>query len=262
MLLDEIEKAHPDLYNILLQVMDHGKLTDHNGKQIDFRNVILIMTTNAGAADLARESFGFSGGKRTGDDLEAINKMFTPEFRNRLDATVAFGRLPKSVISKVVDKFIMQLETQLGDRNVVIELSDEARNWLTENGYDESMGARPMARVIQQHIKTPLADEVLFGRLKGGGIVRVVVAKDDNGKDKLAFVFPDGPSLPRPDKEVLEAGRKKLKDEPEVRKAKRAKAKSLPKPDTSKGDEPEPPKAGPSGGGAKGGSVPRVPLKS
>ena len=267
LLLDEIEKAHPDLFNILLQVMDHGKLTDHNGKQIDFRNVILIMTTNAGASELAKEAFGFSAAKRTGDDLEAINKMFTPEFRNRLDATVAFGRLPKSVIAKVVDKFVMELETQLGDRNVTIELSDEARSWLIENGYDEAMGARPMARVIQQHIKTPLADEVLFGRLKGGGIVRVVVSKNENGKDELAFVFPDGPALPKPDKEVLEAGRKKLKDEPEVRKAKRRKTKPAAGAARDGSPEegpatPEPPSSGPAGSGPKGGPVPRVPLKS
>ncbi len=175
LLLDEIEKAHPDLYNILLQVMDHGKLTDHNGKQIDFRNVILIMTTNAGAADMAKSAFGFTRNKREGEDKEAINKMFTPEFRNRLDSIVSFGHLPAEVIVKVVDKFIMQLEAQLADRNVTIELTDEARAWLVEHGYDEQMGARPMARVIQQTIKTPLADEVLFGRLKNGGTVRVMV---------------------------------------------------------------------------------------
>ena len=176
LLLDEIEKAHPDLYNILLQVMDHGKLTDHNGKQINFRNVILIMTTNAGAADMAKAAFGFTRTKREGEDIEAINRMFAPEFRNRLDAVVPFGRLPTEVIAKVVDKFVMQLEAQLADRHVTIELSDEARDWLVERGYDEAMGARPMARVIQTHIKTPLADEVLFGRLKHGGTVRVVVS--------------------------------------------------------------------------------------
>ncbi len=179
LLLDEIEKAHPDLYNILLQVMDHGKLTDHNGKQVDFRNVILIMTTNAGAADMQRASFGFTRGKREGEDVEAINRMFAPEFRNRLDAVVTFGHLPHDVIIKVVDKFIMQLEAQLADRNVTIELADEARDWLVEHGYDEQMGARPMARVIQQTIKTPLADEVLFGRLKNGGAVRVVVIEEE-----------------------------------------------------------------------------------
>jgi ATP-dependent Clp protease ATP-binding subunit ClpA len=218
LLLDEIEKAHPDLYNILLQVMDHGKLTDHNGKQISFRNVILVMTTNAGASDMAKPAFGFTRTKREGDDVEAINRLFAPEFRNRLDAIVPFAHLPTEVIARVVDKFIMQLEGQLADRNVTIELSDEARGWLMERGYDQAMGARPMARVIQTHIKTPLADEVLFGRLKNGGTVRVVTA--GSGPDsKLVFVFPDGPVLPRPDKEIVEAGRKKAKAkaEPEVR---------------------------------------------
>ncbi|MCW6510550.1 ATP-dependent Clp protease ATP-binding subunit ClpA [Lichenifustis flavocetrariae] len=209
LLLDEIEKAHPDLYNILLQVMDHGKLSDQHGKQVDFRNVILIMTTNAGAADMARATIGFTRARREGDDVEAINRMFTPEFRNRLDAVVPFGHLPASVIGKVVDKFILQLEAQLADRNVTIELTDEARRWLVENGYDEAMGARPMARVIQTHIKTPLADEVLFGRLKNGGTVRVVVATDEQGTKKLSFVFPDGPVLPRPERDILEAGKKR-----------------------------------------------------
>jgi ATP-dependent Clp protease ATP-binding subunit ClpA len=216
LLLDEIEKAHPDLYNILLQVMDHGKLTDHNGKQISFRNVILVMTTNAGAADMARASFGFTQNKRSGEDVEAINRMFAPEFRNRLDAIVPFSHLPTEVIAKVVDKFIMQLDAQLADRNVAIELSDQARGWLIEHGYDENMGARPMARVIQTHIKTALADEVLFGRLKHGGTVRVVVA-GEGAEAKLSFVFPDGPVLPRPDKEIVEARRKKVRPEPEVR---------------------------------------------
>ena len=224
LLLDEIEKAHPDLFNILLQVMDHGKLTDHSGKQIDFRNVILIMTTNAGAADMAREAFGFHRKKREGEDVEAINKLFTPEFRNRLDAVVPFSRLPVEVISRVVDKFILQLEAQLADRNVTIELSDEARAWLVKNGYDEAMGARPMARVIQKEIKTPLADEVLFGRLKNGGIVRVVVTGDEAGvKKKLGFVYPEGPAQPRLERDLLVAGRKRATDEPEVRKTKQRK---------------------------------------
>ena len=220
LLLDEIEKAHPELYNILLQVMDHGKLTDHNGKQIDFRNVILIMTTNAGAADMARSSFGFTQNKRVGEDAEAIRKMFTPEFRNRLDAVVSFGHLPPEVIAKVVDKFILQLEAQLADRNVTIELTDEARRWLVENGYDEQMGARPMARVIQTAIKTPLADEVLFGRLKNGGTVRVMVTTSDDGERKLGFVYPEGPVLPRPERDIVEAGKKRVRSEPEVRRAK------------------------------------------
>ena len=207
LLLDEIEKAHPDLFNILLQVMDHGKLTDHSGKQIDFRNVILIMTTNAGAADMARAAFGFHRSVREGDDTEAINRLFTPEFRNRLDAIVPFSRLPQDVISRVVDKFILQLEAQLADRNVSIELSEEARAWLVSNGYDEAMGARPMARVIQTQIKTPLADEVLFGRLKNGGIVRVVVTADDNAVKKLSFVYPEGPAQPQMERDLIVAGR-------------------------------------------------------
>ena len=194
LLLDEIEKAHPDLFNILLQVMDHGKLTDHSGKAIDFRNVILIMTTNAGAQDLARAAFGFHKSTREGDDREAIDRLFAPEFRNRLDAIVPFARLPETVIARVVDKFILQLEAQLADRNVTIELTDEARSWLVSNGYDESMGARPMARVIQTQIKTPLADEVLFGRLKNGGVVKVVVKADETGEKKLGFVYPEGPA--------------------------------------------------------------------
>jgi ATP-dependent Clp protease ATP-binding subunit ClpA len=211
LLLDEIEKAHPDLFNILLQVMDHGKLTDHSGKQIDFRNVILIMTTNAGASELEKAAFGFHKSKREGDDTEAINRLFTPEFRNRLDAVVPFGRLPKEVIARVVDKFILQLEAQLADRNVTIELADEARAWLVANGYDEAMGARPMARVIQSQIKTPLADEVLFGRLKSGGVVRVVVIADDKGAKKLGFVYPDGPAQPRLERELVVANRERGK---------------------------------------------------
>jgi ATP-dependent Clp protease ATP-binding subunit ClpA len=213
LLLDEIEKAHPDLYNILLQVMDHGKLTDHNGKTIDFRNVILIMTTNAGAQDLARTPIGFTRTRADLDDSEAINRLFAPEFRNRLDAIVPFGHLPVDVIKRVVDKFVMQLEAQLADRNVTIELTDEARGWLVEHGYDEAMGARPMSRVIHQHIKTPLADEVLFGRLKNGGAVRVVVVGDEKGEKKLGFVFPEGPVLPRPERDIIEAGKKRASAE-------------------------------------------------
>jgi ATP-dependent Clp protease ATP-binding subunit ClpA len=205
LLLDEIEKAHPDLFNILLQIMDHGKLTDHSGKQIDFRNVILIMTTNAGARDLAGAAFGFHKSKREGDDTEAIDRLFAPEFRNRLDAIVPFARLPEGVIARVVDKFILQLEAQLADRNVTIELTDEAREWLVKNGYDESMGARPMARVIQAQIKTPLADEVLFGRLKGGGVVKVVVTADEKGTKKLSFVYPEGPAQPRLERDLIVA---------------------------------------------------------
>ncbi len=202
-LLDEIEKAHPDLYNVLLQIMDHGRLTDHNGKQVNFRNVILIMTTNAGAADLARQAFGFTRNKREGDDHEAINRQFAPEFRNRLDAIVSFAHLNADVIGMVVEKFVLQLEAQLADRDVTIELSEPAKAWLIEHGYDEQMGARPMARVIQEHIKKPLADEVLFGTLKGGGHVRVVLVKDEasaDGKDKIGFEFVEGPVTPKPEK--------------------------------------------------------------
>jgi ATP-dependent Clp protease ATP-binding subunit ClpA len=237
LLLDEIEKAHPDLYNILLQVMDHGKLTDHSGKPIDFRNVILIMTTNAGASDMQRAAYGFTRSKREGEDLEAINRMFAPEFRNRLDAVVTFKHLPAEVIVKVVDKFIMQLEAQLADRNVTIELADEARNWLVEHGYDEQMGARPMARVIQQAIKTPLADEVLFGRLKGGGTVRVVVTADDDGIKKLGFVFPEGPVLPRPERDIVEASKKRVRAEPEVRRARSLRHRGEDGGDEDKGDD-------------------------
>ena len=255
LLLDEIEKAHPDLYNILLQVMDHGKLTDHNGKQIDFRNVILIMTTNAGAADMARAAFGFTRNKREGEDLDAINKMFTPEFRNRLDAIVTFGHLPVSVISKVVDKFVLQLEAQLADRNVTIELTDEARNWLVEHGYDEAMGARPMARVIQKEIKTPLADEVLFGKLKNGGAVKIVVVTDDKGIKTLGFVYPEGPVLPRPERDIVEAGRKR-----KARSDAAAEAGADDAPDAP--DEDDGPEAEGDAGPGGSGSVPKVPLKT
>jgi len=188
LLLDEIEKAHPDLFNILLQVMDHGKLTDHNGKIVDFRNVILIMTTNAGAQDLAKPAIGFERTTREGDDQDAIKKLFTPEFRNRLDATIAFRGLGPEVVRRVVDKFVMQLEEQLADRAVTIELSDEARDWLAERGYDETFGARPLGRVIQEHVKKPLAEELLFGKLTAGGQVRIEVEDD-----KLSFSFAKNP---------------------------------------------------------------------
>jgi len=172
-LLDEIEKAHPDVYNILLQVMDNGMLTDAVGKKVDFRNTILIMTTNAGAADNARASIGFGRGKVEGEDDKAIQRLFAPEFRNRLDAIVAFKALDSETIRSVVSKFVMQLEAQLGDRNITLELSDEAADWLAKNGFDELYGARPLARVIQEHIKKPLADDILFGRLTRGGHVKV-----------------------------------------------------------------------------------------
>ena len=185
LLLDEIEKAHPDLFNVLLQVMDYGKLTDHNGKSVDFRNVILIMTTNAGAAELAKPAIGFESGDRTGDDEEAIKRMFTPEFRNRLDAVIPFKNLPPKVMARVVDKFIMQLEDQLAERGVEIELSDAAKAWLAGRGYDPAFGARPLARVIQEEIKKPLADELLFGKLSDRGRVAVDVKSNE-----LIFSFP------------------------------------------------------------------------
>ncbi len=182
LLLDEIEKAHPDIYNILLQVMDYGKLTDNNGKVVDFRNVILIMTTNAGAAEQARAPIGFEREVRVDEDKEAITKMFTPEFRNRLDAIVGFKPLKADTVVRVVDKFIAQLEAQLTEKNVALQLSEEARSWLAKKGYDPAMGARPLARVIQEHVKRPLAEELLFGELVDGGTVHIKV-KDD----KIAF---------------------------------------------------------------------------
>ena len=193
LLLDEIEKAHPDLFNILLQVMDHGKLTDHNGKSIDFRNVVLIMTTNAGAADLVKPAIGFEREGRAGDEMEAIEKMFTPEFRNRLDAVIQFKSLPPEVVAKVVDKFIMELELQLEDRNVTIELNGPAREMLAKKGYDEKFGARPLARVIQEKIKKPLAEELLFGKLAKGGVVLVKVKKN-----KFVFEYPDSKAAKPP----------------------------------------------------------------
>ena len=173
LLLDEIEKAHPDLFNILLQVMDNGRLTDHHGKTVDFRNVILIMTTNAGASDMARETVGFGNLTREGEDGEAVKKMFTPESRNRLDAVVPFGYLPPEVVARVVEKFILELELQLADRDVHIKLDEPAKAWLTERGYDKLYGARPMSRLIQEKIKQPLAEELLFGKLVHGGEVAV-----------------------------------------------------------------------------------------
>ena len=196
LLLDEIEKAHPDLYNILLQVMDHGSLTDASGKKVDFRNVVLIMTTNAGASDAAKDGIGFGRGKRDDEAEEAIKRLFTPEFRNRLDATIQFTALTPEIVANVVDKFIMQLEAQLSDRQVEIELTDAARDWLAVRGYDPAMGARPLGRLIQEHIKKPLADELLFGKLKKGGLVRVDIDLED--KEKLTFFFE--PALPKPGK--------------------------------------------------------------
>jgi ATP-dependent Clp protease ATP-binding subunit ClpA len=193
LLLDEIEKAHPDLFNILLQVMDHGKLTDHNGKVVDFRNVILIMTTNAGAQEMSKAAIGFGRERREGEDQEAINRMFTPEFRNRLDQVIAFGNLPPEVVAQVVDKFVMQLEAQLADRHVAIELSDAARKWLAQKGFDPLYGARPLARVIQENIKKPLAEDILFGKLEKGGTVRIDL---DKSADMLVFEVVESKSKP------------------------------------------------------------------
>jgi ATP-dependent Clp protease ATP-binding subunit ClpA len=192
LLLDEIEKAHPDVYNILLQIMDHGKLTDHNGRQVDFRNVILIMTSNAGATELAKAAIGFGRERRDGEDTAAIERTFTPEFRNRLDAVISFAPLSKDVILQVVEKFVLQLEAQLLDRNVHIELTRPAAEWLADKGYDDKMGARPLGRVIQEHIKKPLAEELLFGKLTKGGLVKVGLK---NGEIDLRIEQPQSPRI-------------------------------------------------------------------
>jgi ATP-dependent Clp protease ATP-binding subunit ClpA len=201
LLLDEIEKAHPDLFNILLQIMDYGKLTDHNGKSVDFRNVILIMTSNAGASEMAKNALGFGREAREGEDTEAVNRMFTPEFRNRLDAIIPFAGLSTDIVGRVVDKFVIQLEEQLSDRGVTISLTDEARAWLATKGYDSKMGARPLARTIQEYVKKPLAEELLFGRLSKGGAVRIEV-KDD----KLVFDYeePKAAVHPAPEPEEVD----------------------------------------------------------
>ena len=258
LLLDEIEKAHPDLFNILLQVMDHGKLTDHNGKSVDFRNVILIMTSNAGASDMAKAPMGFNRTKREGEDTEAINRMFTPEFRNRLDAVIPFAGLSPEVIEKVVEKFVFQLEAQLADRSVTIELTPEAAKWLGEKGYDEKFGARPLARVIQEHIKKPLAEELLFGALKHGGTVTVLVEKDGD-EEKLGFSYIAGdPSLkPAETVEDDEEERDEETDdgeEPQTALVSASPPKALPSP-RGKKDKPS------SGKGGGTGAVPGVPRK-
>ncbi len=186
LLLDEVEKAHPDVFNLLLQVMDHGTLTDNNGRKADFRNVCLVMTTNAGAEDMSRASMGFTHQDHSGDSMSAIKRMFTPEFRNRLDAIVLFKPLEEATIAHVVDKFVIELESQLEEKHVTIEVDEQARKWIARHGFDKQMGARPMARVIQDHIKRPLADALLFGKLVGGGHLKVVVQDD-----KLAFELED-----------------------------------------------------------------------
>jgi ATP-dependent Clp protease ATP-binding subunit ClpA len=252
-LLDEIEKAHPDIYNILLQVMDHGSLTDHNGKKIDFRNVILIMTTNAGASEMAKSAIGFGSSKRSGEDEEALNRLFTPEFRNRLDAIIPFSPLPTTVIHRVVQKFVMQLESQLSERNVTFDLHEDAIAWLAERGYDEKMGARPLGRVIQEHIKKPLANEILFGKLKKGGVVTVTV-----GKDGLVLEsHPEtAPVKPKPEAELKAAKAAKTKTKAAAKTAKAEQAEA----DVLVADEPEKAKseAKPA---RKANTVPKVPKK-
>ena len=185
LLLDEIEKAHPDIFNILLQVMDHGSLTDSNGRKTDFRNVTLIMTTNAGAESISKTSMGFTQSKKMGDEQAEIKRLFTPEFRNRLDATVSFAPLSHDVILKVVDKFLMQLEDQLHEKKVDATFTENLKSYLAKHGFDPSMGARPMSRLIQDTIRKALADELLFGQLTNGGIV--IIDIDENDKVKLIF---------------------------------------------------------------------------
>jgi ATP-dependent Clp protease ATP-binding subunit ClpA len=243
LLLDEIEKAHPDLFNILLQVMDHGKLTDHNGKAIDFRNVILIMTTNAGASDMAKPAMGFNRTKREGEDSEAVTKLFTPEFRNRLDAIVPFSGLSPEIIGKVVEKFIYQLEAQLADRGVSIELTDEATRWLAEKGYDEKFGARPLSRTIQEFIKKPLAEELLFGKLEHGGTVKVLVTGKGESR-ALAFDY-----LPADPAKKRKSSEEEDDDGPQPVLVDAAPKKALPGP-RDKGDKPK-----------SSGTVPSVPRK-
>ncbi|MCB1382416.1 MAG: AAA family ATPase, partial [Notoacmeibacter sp.] len=231
----------------------------HNGKKIDFRNVILIMTTNAGATDLQKAAIGFGSTKREGDDLEAINRMFTPEFRNRLDAIIPFGSLPKPVVHKVVQKFVMQLEAQLSERGVTFDLTPEAIEWLATKGYDERMGARPLGRVIQEHIKKPLAEEVLFGKLKKGGTVRVsVITKDDGSTGlKLDSLAEDAPVKPKKEEpEALPAPLKKAKPAKAAKPA--AKGKPAPK---GSGDEAPAPGPDDKGPQRKRPGIPQVPRK-
>ncbi len=248
LLLDEIEKAHPDLFNILLQVMDNGALTDHNGKKVDFRNVIIVMTTNAGASEAAKAAIGFGSSKRTGDDMEAINRLFAPEFRNRLDAIIPFDGLKPEVVHQVVQKFVIQLEAQLSERGVTFELTPEAVDWIAKKGYDDRMGARPLGRVIQEHIKKPLADEVLFGRLQKGGTVKVSVEKKDGETGETSLKL-----------EAIKDKVVKPKKDPVPKKKKSAKKASAKKaPAKSKVDEKPAPKSPPRKGGT---TVPKVPLK-
>jgi ATP-dependent Clp protease ATP-binding subunit ClpA len=202
LLLDEIEKAHPDIFNILLQVMDHGTLTDNNGRKADFRNIIVVMTTNAGAADLQRRSIGFSDNKQAGDEMQEIKRLFTPEFRNRLDSIISFAALNEDIILRVVDKFLISLEEQLHEKKVEAVFTDRLRKHLASEGFDPLMGARPMQRLIQDTIRKALADELLFGKLVGGG--RVTVDLDDAGKVQLSFAESARPAAPSEGEEQVE----------------------------------------------------------
>ncbi len=204
-LLDEIEKAHPDLFNILLQVMDNGTLTDAVGRKVDFRNVILVMTTNAGASDAAKNSIGFGRGRKDDEQEEALKRLFTPEFRNRLDSVITFGGLTPEIIEKVVEKFVLQLEVQLADRNVTIELATGARDWLAKRGFDADFGARPLARVISEHVKKPMAEELLFGKLAKGGTVKI---GHDKKKDELTFKYVEEKPAKKPTKAAKTPGGK------------------------------------------------------
>ena len=210
LLLDEIEKAHPELFNILLQVMDNGALTDSNGRKVDFRNVILIMTTNAGASDAAKNAIGFGAGKKVDEQEEALKRLFTPEFRNRLDSTIVFGGLTPEIIDRVVEKFVLQLEIQLEDRGVSIEITKAARDWLAKRGFDPEMGARPLARTIQEHVKKPMAEELLFGKLTKGGVVSIDIDPED--EDKLAFDYIEA----KPKKSKKNASEDEEGEEPET----------------------------------------------
>ncbi|MDD9911036.1 MAG: ATP-dependent Clp protease ATP-binding subunit ClpA [Ahrensia sp.] len=250
LLLDEIEKAHPDLFNILLQVMDSGQLTDHNGKKIDFRNVVIVMTTNAGAAEAAKSAIGFGSSKRTGDDVEAINRLFAPEFRNRLDAIIPFEGLKPAVVHQVVQKFVMQLEAQLSERGVTFDLTPEAVKWIAKEGYDDRMGARPLGRVIQEHIKKPLADEVLFGKLQRGGTVKVSVETVDGKQGLKLEAVEDKPVKPKKEK----VPRKKTA-------TKKAASKKVPAKIAAGGGSKSGPKDPPKDSPTKRTGVPKVPLK-
>lgn len=231
LLLDEIEKAHPDIYNLLLQVMDYGKLTDNNGKTIDFRNVILVMTTNAGAKELSKTPIGFMNTIADQDDSEEIKRTFSPEFRNRLDAIVPFTALSPDTVIQIVDKFIMQLEAQLSDRNVVITLSDAARHYLGNKGYDPAMGARPLARVIQDDVKKELAEELLFGKLTEGGDVIIDVVDD-----ALFFEYPKQRRITKKAGETKTTGKTKEKEKTSAADDKKTTSKAKPRKKNKKDD--------------------------